>query len=33
MPDYQQQVARLVSENSLETTVPSRLLDLVSEVG
>ena len=33
MPDYQQQVARFVSENSLETTISPRLLDLVSEVG
>ncbi len=33
MPDYQQQVAKFISENSPETTVSPRLLDLVSEVG
>lgn len=33
MPDYQQQVARFVSENSLETIISFRLLDLVSEMG
>ena len=33
MPDYQQQVARFIDENSLETIISFRLLDLVSEVG